>query len=46
MIPKHILLITFLNELKVIFCTQFNDSQLFYLTRKIQFTMNHLFTHS
>ena len=46
MICKHILLITFLNEPELIFCTQLNGFKYFYLPQIIIFTINHLFALS
>ena len=46
MISKHILLITFLNTLKLIFCTQLNDSKYCYASLKIQLNISYLFAHS
>ena len=43
MICKHILLITFLNEPKLILCTQLNGFKYFNQTWIILFTINHFF---
>ena len=46
MICKHILLITFLNEPDLIFCTQSNDFNYRYLTLIILFDIYHLSANS
>ena len=46
MISQYILLIIFLNELKLIFCAQLNRFTYFYLTGIILFTNNSLFAHN
>ena len=43
---KHILLITILNEPKLIFSTQLNGFKYFYQIQIMLFTINHLFAHS
>ena len=45
MIYKDIVLITFLNEPKLILCTQLNGFKFFNLKRMNLFTINHLFAH-
>ena len=46
MICKYILLIIFLNEIKLFFCTHLNVFQHFYQTGIILFTLNLLFAQS
>ena len=45
-LPKHILLITFLNESELIFFAQLNGFKYFYQVEIILFTINYLFAHS
>ena len=42
MICKHILLIKFLNERKLILCSQLNGSKYFYVSLTIQLNISHL----
>ena len=44
MISKHILLIAFLNESELIFCTQLDGFKYYDLTLKIQLNIYHLLT--
>ena len=46
MICKHILLIMFLNEPKLFFCTQLNASKYCYVSLTIHVNISYLFAHS
>ena len=43
MICKHILSITYLNDLEIILCIHLNGFKYFYLIQIILFTINHQF---
>ena len=46
MIYKHILFITFLNNLELIFRMQLNGSKYYYASVTFQLNISHLFIHS